>query len=190
MWTRHKRAWLPPPPPSLTCYGFAPLWSVPFSSTAVRRSIPPSLSTCRIGSRGYRSVPFVLYTQYYVTTRPLLTSGYTELCIRRAELCSKTFELKRSTGLNHAYTILFQRLGHVHTAVLSVSETDHRLLGHLKNIPVYLQKPSAEIQWGRAHFWKSESLILYSSTELGVTQLFKKWHTCSYIIMKTVRSKI
>ena len=44
-------------------------------------------------------------------------------------------------------------------------------LGHLKNTP-----PS-KIQWGRALFFflQSNNFILYSSTESGITQLFKKW---------------
>ena len=49
-------------------------------------------------------------------------------------------------------------------------------LGHLKNIPVYHQKPS-KIQWGRSLLFfllvgELYSLIIYSSTESGVTRLF------------------
>ena len=60
------------------------------------------------------------------------------------------------------------------------------------NIIIYHQKPS-KIQGGRALFFKSDSLIFYSSTESGVIQYgFKNdpissHASGSYIIMLTVR---
>ena len=78
-----KRGGVPPP----TCCGFTPLLSVLSLSTAVRYGIPPSLSTCLLEWRRYRSVHAIRFI-YPVVLRyheVLVTSGYTELRIRRDE---------------------------------------------------------------------------------------------------------